>query len=215
MLADELRHCIATQSETGLLVAADALQESDCPRNNKLGELLRCYVDIQTYVRVSQPIPHDLGIRYDELNKFFETSPTKGYYSKPIGIYYTACNIYLDTLLDNFKVLETEPIRELTIRGCSANAGLKTVLTNYRVDWMYEVTIKMGNTINNPLELADIVRVMQGSQLQRLNIHGVRDRSKRLQTMFQLNTSIRKGTRLTLSESIWSEYNTTTCVKIR
>lgn len=201
-----------------MLVAADAMQESDDTRNQKMGELLRLYVDIQTYVRTSQPIPLSMGERYNELQNEFNTKATRridedndyygSEYFKPLGIYYLGLRCSLAHIDANPNMVSQEPVRELEVRACYSGEAFARLLRNYRMDYMQRVTFRFerGYRTNRPgnvVEIAQAVLNMKAAMMESIRFVGVNDNLKKIQVMFASARGIRKGCRLSINRQTY------------
>lgn len=209
-LLTQFRYALSEGGDTGMLVAADAFDErsvtaDDAPQ--RFAELLRKYVEIQTYFRMSQTPNSALAKRYDELNKSFGTKPTKvvngSTYSKPFGPLYTALETDQSTLIANIALLAEEPVRELSIRYASAGNDLAMILRNYRVETMFQVSIQMAynyanRNANAASALAQCIKDIVAPQMMRLTVTGVTDTKKHLQLFFQMS-KVSKGCELWVS----------------
>lgn len=207
-LLAQFRYALSEGGDTGMLVAADAFDErsnteGDAPQ--RFAELLRKYVEIQTYFRMSQTPNSALAKRYDELNKSFGTKPTKlvngATYSKPFGPLYTALEIDQTTLISNIGVLAEEPVRELLIRYCSPGNDLAMILRNYRVETMFQLALQFSYNYRQPGNVnavAAAIKEIKASQLMRLSITGVVDPKKHLQLFFNMS-GVSKGCELWVS----------------
>jgi hypothetical protein len=216
-LIEIMRNAVSEGSENGMLVAADALQESDDATNNRMGELLRCYVDIQTYVRTSMPIPISLGERYTELQNTFNSKATRriddedwsAEYFKPLGVYYTGLRASLRNLDNNPNLLSIEPVRDLEVRACYSGEALKKLFRNYRMGYIQRLSLRFergyssGTRPGNTVEIADAMFNLLGEMMEHITILGVDDRLKKIQVMFMSNRKIRKGCRLSIATRVF------------
>jgi hypothetical protein len=215
MLTEQFRNAISEGSDTGMLVAADALQESADATENSLGELLRAYVDVQTYIRMSQPTPPALADRFVELQGKFRTPERRriegdywgSEYRKPLGTFYTELSIAQEPLANNLNLLSIEPIRTLEISDCTADDNLKMILRNYRMNYMVHLRLMFSRTrrtTNIQMEVAKAVATMKAPMLQSLSIHGLVDRTKKIQAMFMMNRDIARNCVLRMADSWYS-----------
>lgn len=213
-LIEEFRHTIATESETGMMIAADALEDSADARNNKMGELLRLYCDIQTYVRTSQSIPLEMGFRFEELNKFFGSDDRRyvpginAHYHKPLGQFYTALSIRWDDLTDRIHLLSDEPVRYLQVTGITNLAGVDLLLRNYRIDSMFEIEFQFG--YRHGIQAATFAQALTGmkaSSLRKLTVRGLADRTKAVELAFRMAKGIPKGCALYRTQSSYDMPN--------
>lgn len=208
-LLRQFRSALSTGGDFGMAVVADAMQEIDSPDCQRMGELLRCYIDIQTCVRMSQVPPSALAKRYDELNKSYGTKPEKpirgGKYYQPFGPFYTALEITQDELVSNLDLLVDQPVRELVINNVQATPGLALILRNYRMESMFTVRLNARYTYranpNAAQPFAEAIRDMKALQLLKLTVTGVDDSKKLIQLYFQM-ACIRKDAEL------WHSYTT-------
>lgn len=206
-LMQMFRVAIAEQSDMGMLVAADAMQESDDARNQKFGELLRMYVDMQTMVRTNIVPPTAFGKRYAELNAEFGLpgerrleSVYDAVYSKPLGPFYTALAISQTSLGGNLNMLSDEPIRELHIAYCRpSDPDLAVCLRNYRMESMFHLTLNLRYGATRPADVDALGKAITGLKapmLQRLTVIGVEDTRKLIQVGFMMGRNIAKGCEL-------------------
>jgi hypothetical protein len=211
-LLQQFRFALSEGGDTGMLVAADAFDErsnteGDAPQ--RFAELLRKYVEIQTYFRMSQTPNVALAKRYDELNKSFGTKPTKptpvggGTYSKPFGPLYTALEIDQGNLFSNLNLIADEPIRELSIRYATPGNDLAAIIRSHRVESMFQLSIALSYSYNNrnanaANAMALAIKEIKAQQLMRLTITGVTDTKKHLQLFFQMS-KVAKGCELWVS----------------
>jgi hypothetical protein len=197
-LVDQFRETIANESETGMLIAADAFDESDDTRNRKMGELLRLYCDIQTYVRTSQPIPQEMGFRFEELNKFFGTQERRygvqGHYHKPLGPYYTAWTGPYDYLIKNLNVLSEEPVRYLEVKDINSIEDIAMLFRNYRMASLFDIDLAFTHRRRaTAAEVAKAIGGMQATSLRRLVLRALPDTAKVVEVAFRMALGIPKG----------------------
>lgn len=209
-LTEQFRDCIATESETGMLIAADAFQDSNDRQNNNLGELLRLYCDIQSYVRTSLPIPQEMGFRFEELNKFFGSDErryiggTSSFYSKPLGPYYTGLSVGWQQLVGQIGLLSDEPVRYLQVTNIVNVDGIDLVLRNYRIESMFELDFQFG--YRHRATAAEVAKALSGikaSSLRRLTLRGLADPTKVVEVAFRMATGIPKGCTLLRANSTY------------
>ncbi len=209
-VTESFRYAVSEGSEVGMLIAADALEESDNPTDNTLGRLLRRYVDIQTYVRTSQLIPHELGLEYEQLSKTFDTRQRLSLgnwgcsYSKPLGPYYTELEARMPELMTHLHWITDNPVRNLVVTDCSSNDNFAMLIRNHRMDYMYNVTFRFATRTRDTLSLSKAIMEMKGSMLQNLTVYGVNDRFKQVQVAFLSARGIRKGASLHMSDYSYS-----------
>lgn len=200
-LTEEFRRVISEEGELGFLIAADALQESEGDQNRSLGELLRLYCNIQTYVRTSQPIPQSMGFRFEELNKTFKSQLRRyaaeyGYaaYSKPLGPYYTALSVPKIELVQNIDLIVQEPVRELVITDIRDVVDLDLIFRNYRMESMFNLTLNvLGQSKATPMVLGAAIKNLSGASLRSLTVLGLRDTAKAVEVNFMMASKIAKG----------------------
>jgi hypothetical protein len=210
-LLRQFKSALSTGGDFGMLITADAMQEIDHPDCQRMAELLRSYVDIQTCVRMSQVPPSALAKRYDELNKSFGTKPelriTGGRYHKPFGYYYTALEINQENLLNDLDRLSEQPVRELVINNVTTS-GIAVILRNYRMESMFTVRLNCWyRHLANPnvaQSFAEAIKEMKALQLMRLTVAGINDTKKLLQLYFQM-AHIRKDAELWHSYSSYDD----------
>lgn len=207
-LTELFRNAVSEGSDTGVLIAADAFDESDDPQNNKLGLLLRKWIDIQTYVRMSQPIPLSMAQEFKALNDHFGErerrvdETTWGVtYTKPVGPYYTRLEARFEAVVQNLNLLSTEPIRELYVTDCRTNDDLALLFRNYRMDylWRLECRFDRGYRVqhtHDPVRMAQTMLQMKASQMQSITLSGMDDRAKKVMVMFNANKNIARGCEL-------------------
>lgn len=209
-LTEQFRETIATESELGMMVAADAFQDSNDHQNNKLGELLRLYCNIQSYVRTSQPIPQEMGFLFESLNKFFGSDDrryiggTSAFYSKPLGPYYTGLSVGWQQLVDRISLLSDEPVRYLQVTNIVNVNGIDLILRNYRIESMFELDFQFG--YRHRASAADVAKAMSGikaTSLRRLTLRGMADPSKVVEVAFRMALGIPKGCTLLAANSTY------------
>ena len=157
---DNFRECIAERSDSGMLIAADWCElDSDDASTALLGRLMRSYVNVQTYVRMSLPIPLEIAAEFDELSKSFDMPQRRDleeygcYYERPLGPLYTSLTVTQARLIADTDMLSREPVRDLTITRAQPGADLAMILRNYRMGYMERLTIRFQRTITNTAEL--------------------------------------------------------------
>lgn len=211
MFAERVRLAVSEGSENGMLIAADYLEENGDETDVKLGLLLRNYVNILTYVRMSQPIPLDMAEQSKQLQSAFNTPDHKRadpsnygcHYRKPLGPYYTALDATQRAIIASMDLISQEPIRELTITEGDVNDETGMILRNYRVDYMYTLTYRFIHQRSNISALAKAVMEMKASQMHSFTIIGVNDRLKTVQAAFLSNRNIRKGCELLIASRLY------------
>lgn len=199
-LMQQFRSCISTEGDTGMLIAADAMQESSEPDNQRLGELLRLYVEIQTFVRMSMPVPAEKSNRFIELNNSFEV-PISDYvgnyterYSNQLGPFYTAFAADASALANNLHWIESEPIRQLNIVNADVNKDLAMIMRNHRMEYMTNLTIHFKwRERRQEAEIAKCVMQLAGASLRELTLMSVSNKMKMIPAMFIANPKIAKG----------------------
>jgi hypothetical protein len=199
----DFRQCIAEQSDSGMLIAADWCDEQPDQRTQQIGTLLRRYVEIQTYVRMSQPIPLEMANEFKAINDSFEMPLQRqlesGFYAQPLGPFYTELVTDLTHLVNNLNLLSIEPIRVITITRCYPNDDLALILRNYRMDCALRVTLGFAWNANDAHSVAQSLLKMKASQLNSLTITNVEDRLKMVISAFHAAPNIRKGAELFMS----------------
>ena len=187
-----------------MLVTADRLDDTGEPANCRLAELLRTYVNIQTYVRTSSPIPTDMADRFTELQSDYKIEPRKyvqgnfynNHYTNPLGPFYLNIEADMQELANNLQWLSEEPVRNITISDCIPGKDLGLILRNYRVDAAYSLHLRFRRRTMNVRDVADALRVATLSMCNRITITGLDDRLKIVQMGFLMGNKIRKGCEL-------------------
>jgi hypothetical protein len=201
MLLEQWRTCLSTEGDTGFLICADACEESEQPENRRFGELLRKYVEIQTFVRTSTPIPVELSTRYAELNKSFD--PRDGFieyglrYSNQFGPFFLKLEADMGVLAANMMALEAEPIRQLQINGAEADGRFNTIMRNHRMDYMNELTINFSyNKRRQEAEIGKLVAELKSACLQRVTLSNIANRLNIVPALFMGKAKVPKGCEL-------------------
>lgn len=209
-LTETFRKCVSEESENGFLIAADAFEESELERDRDIGQLLRTYCNIQTYVRMSQPIPTEMAELFKALNDKFGAEDRRpaadrytSTYSGKLGPYFTILNTWMSDLSSDLEMLSAEPVRDLTVLHCMPGTNLSLILRNYRIDYMHRLTLRFDRNTRDTLSIAQAIGSLQGSQLNSLTILGVNDRVRSIQAMFMSNRYIRKGCDLMMSNTTY------------
>lgn len=199
----DIRRMISEGSDWDVLVASDMLEDQRTPDAERLAELLRAYVNIQTYVRTSQPIPGELVHAFEQLNNVYKMDVIQylpGYFrnsfQKPLGPFYTMLRVAQVDLANNLDWLSQNPIRDLELFDVTPNNDLAMILRNYRVNVAYRLTLNMSRRQSDVQTFAKAIRDMQGGQLLSLTINGYTDRLKIVQMGFKMAQGIRKGAAL-------------------
>lgn len=199
-LYDQIRRVIAEQGEFGLLVMADQLDDAG---DATLAELFRTYVEIQTMIRMSQPIPHEMGVRFAELQSKFNTQPYKsiasygGQYSNPLGVYYTGLRCRQNDLIADIDLLSREPVRTLELLECYPSTDLEIILRNYRIDSMYQISLTFNwRRTSNATDLGKAILAMEAGFLREFRINRVNDRLNMIPAHFLSNKKIASGCKL-------------------
>lgn len=206
---------VSEGSDTGMLVAADALDESGNPDDTKLAELLRMYVNGQTMIRMSQIPPTAFGRRFAELNAYFKlpsvqtiTDSWYAKYRKPLGPYYLGCEVDQMFLGTHLHLLSDQPIRELEISNCRpSDPDFAIILRNYRMDTMFHLTLYLRHTAQagDIDQLSRAIKDLKGSMLQRLTITGLDDRKKMIAVHFMMGRGIASGCELWINQRAYGE----------
>lgn len=161
--------------------------------------LLRGFVECQTFVRMSLPIPTELTMRMTKAQEKFTTAPTlqsgRAVYSRPFGPYYLALTIPAPTLAANFDLLSAQPVRYVTITDCEANDDLALFMRNYRMNNQFEVNFRFRSQPRNIMTVAKAV--LQGTFYwsDRISMN-ILDVNRMVAAHFCLAKSICRGTRL-------------------
>lgn len=203
------RNAISEGGDTGMLIAADGLDESAeyNPGNATLAELLRKYVEVQTMVRMSMTPPLAFAKRFQELQAEFNTKPEKSIpnyfgakYTKPLGPYYLALSAPQNSLAENLNWLSVEPVRELTVTHLRPiDPDLALILRNYRMESMFRLhlSIAYGRPTQAAFDgLCAAVKGLNAPMLQQLTLSNVGDRRNHLQLFFNMAGGIPKGCEL-------------------
>ena len=208
-LISQFRHSLACEGDNGMAVAADAFTESDDSRANRFGELLRKYIEIQTFVRMSSAPPAALVESYNTLNNSFGTPAEfkdgSATYTKPFGPYYTALKISQQSLVSNWDRLTDQPVRELEVTGVSFNDDLAMILRNYRMEVMYQLTLRMFSyRTEHAAQVGEYIKKLKAPMLIRLSIHYVEDPKGLIKLGFQ-TSGVRKGAELWVSNRYYDQ----------
>lgn len=200
-LMKEMLSLLSTEGDSGFLIAADGFEDSADATNRRFAELLRLYVDIQTYVRMSLPIPLEKATRFGELNKSFETRD--GYreygirYSNSFGPFFL--NLVADTgvLASHLNYLEEEPVRNLTLNAAEADGNLRMILRNHRMAYMNELTINFQfNKRRQEAQLGDVMKELKSDCLMRVTLPNIVNRLNIVPAMFAGASRVPKGCEL-------------------
>lgn len=200
-LMREMLSLLSTEGDSGFLMAADGFDESDDASNRRFGELLRLYVDIQTYVRMSLPIPLDKATRFGELNKSFETRDGfREYgisYSNSFGPFFLNLTADTGVLSAHLNYLEDEPVRSLSLNAAEADNNLAMILRNHRMDYMNELTISFQyNKRRQEAQLGSVMRELKSACLMRVTLTNISNRLNIIPAMFAGVAKVRKGCEL-------------------
>lgn len=200
-IPEQFRNAISEGSDYGMLVAADALDESADPTNNKLGQLLRCYLDIQTYVRTSNPIPMEMANTFAALNAEFNNPDREymngGIYSSKLGPFYTKLEVRESDLMLDIDLLSRQPVRHLTIRDVTDPT---IILRNYRMAYITNLTLEAGYRAGNRIQFGPIVQSLNGQMMRRITFRRINDRLGIIRAMFVSNRMIAKGCELYMDD---------------
>lgn len=196
----DMRRMISEGNDWDMLVASDMMEDNNTDDSRRLSELLRAYVDIQTYVRTSQPIPANLVHAFEQLNNAYKMDMRQylpGYYrnafSKPLGPFYTMLQTTQVDLANNLDWLSQNPIRDLEIYDVTPNNDLQMILRNYRVNVAYRITLHMSSRRSDVQVMSKAIRDMMGGQLLSLTINNLNDRLKIVQMGFKMAQSVARG----------------------
>lgn len=202
---------LATEGDNGFLIAADTFDESWDAENQRFGRLLRKYVEIQTYVRMSQPIPLEMANEYKALNDTFSVNNSEPlgvygcHYEMQLGPFFLKLSADQDSLANNLKWLEAQPIRELYLSEMQPGNDLGMIFRNHRFQSLKRVTIRPDYRVRDVATLAKCVREMTAHSLQTLTFeYGVADRLGLIKAAFAGNKTIPPGAELFLQRNrIW------------
>lgn len=205
-LLESLRHTLATEGDTGFLIYADACEESENPDNRRFGELLRLYVEVQTFVRMSMPIPADKSARYAELNKSFQIPEVEygdeGWYENQLGPYYMKYTGRMTNLANHLSNLEHQPIRQLVITEADTTPDLAMLFRNHRMDYMTHLTVRFRyNQRRQEAQVGRALTDLVARNLQELRIEGVTNRLNIIPAIFQGNRFVAKGCCLLMGQN--------------
>lgn len=210
-LMREMIPVLSTEGDNGFLIAADAFDDSSESDNQRFGRLLRKYVEIQTYVRMSQPIPLDMANEYKALNDSFGVSNNQatGIYgcsfSQQLGPFFLKLSADQTNLANNLNWLEEQPIRELYLDNMTPNGDLSMIFRNHRFQSLKRVIIHPSGRCRDVSSLAKCVREMTAHSLLTLTFEwGVADRLGLIKAAFAGNKTIPAGAELFLQrQRIW------------
>lgn len=202
-----MRHLIATEGDYGFLMAADEFDNSEDARNRKFGGLLRLYVEIQKFVRMSMPVPKDVSDAFIELNNSFDqpAAPAVGNWTESfggqLGPFYTEFTADCKNLANNLNWLELEPVRKLSIRNCDASQDLALIFRNHRIGYITHLELQFKyREQRQEAEVGRIIAQLAASSLIELKIRYVRNRLKLMPAMFLGNKKLPKGCTFVLDE---------------
>lgn len=195
-----MRNLIATEGDYGFLMAADEFDNSEDASNRKFGALLRLHVEIQTFVRMSMPVPKDKSDQFIELNNSFmleQADPVGTWaesFSGQLGPFYTEFTADCRNLANNLAWLELEPVRKLSIRNCDASEDLALIFRNHRVGYLTHIELQFKyKEQRQEAEVGRIIAQLAANSLMELSIRYVRNRLKLMPAMFRGNRKLPKG----------------------
>lgn len=209
----ELKYLLSTEGDMGFLMSADTLEfECDNPAEIAFGKLLRKYVEIQTYVRMSQPIPLDMANEYKALNDKFPGTDHESLgfyacsYSQQLGPFFLKLSAVQSELATHLHWLEEQPIRELYLSEMRPTNDLGMIFRNHRFQSLKRVTIRPDYRVRDVASVAKAVREMTAHSLQTLTFeYGVGDRLGLIKAAFAGNKTIPQGAELFLQRTrVWT-----------
>lgn len=194
--------CIACEGDTGMLIAANGLDENGTEENAALARLLRLYVEIQTNVRMSLPISPATADEFKALNSKF--NPTETYlaygsaYHDQLGPFYTRLAADIQLIADHMNLLEEQPVRKLELQNVVlTDDNLAFILRNHRMEYMTHLTIRFRYGQRRlSAEAARAIVNFKGSSMMRVDIAGIDDPLNLIKVMFKANRTVRKGCEL-------------------
>jgi len=195
-LMAQFRHSLATEGDIGMLIAADAFGDSNDCQNVAFGELLRIYVEMNRHALAGQTVPGEMLARFQELNETFRVDGEIHGLRKQLGPFWTRLEISQRMLLDNIRVLDDQPIRELLIHAPVTN-DIHSFLRSRRMSQIK--VLELGGQWGRVAEVAATVKhveVLQANSLTLLRLQQVNDRLKTVEFAFRLNRTITKGCQL-------------------
>lgn len=212
-LMSHMRGLLATEGDYGFLMAADEFEDSNIDQNKKFAMLLRKYVDIQTYVRMSQPIPLEMANEFKALNDSFYNDLNirriggiyGAAYSDQLGPFFIKLTCFQSDLASHLGWLEDEPVRELTLNEMKPGEDLKLILRNHRFQSLKRITIRPDRRMKDISGLAGAIREMTANSLISMTFEwGVNDRLGLVKAAFAGNKSIPKGAELFIQRTrVW------------
>lgn len=207
MLTDLMREMLpvfATEGDYGFLMAADQFDDSADTNNRAFGRILRNYVNIQTYVRMSQPIPLEMASEMEADNRLFVNEARRriigtynAAYDVQLGPFFLRLTANMEEIASNLSWLEVQPVRQLAVNLCYTGTDFDMILRNHRMDYVTEATFRIGyRNRPKPIDIATAVSAMKASCLNRLTLTGCTDPLGLIRTMFQSNRTVPKGAQL-------------------
>lgn len=208
-LMQQMSYLVATEGDGGFLMAADEFDDSADKSNQAFGQLLRRYVEIQTYVRMSQPIPLDMADNFKKLNDQFENTNRfmiEGVYgagyNQPFGPFFLQLTCSQSLLASNLNWLERQPVRELDLLDMRPGEDLNMIFRNHRFQSLKRVTIRPDYRMRDVSGLAACMKQMVAPSMISLNFQwGIDDRLGLVKSAFQANKTIAKGCELFISKT--------------
>lgn len=199
-LLTEWRTALAEGGQTAAMIFADHCNDLDTEESNRLASLIRRYYDIQSYVRMSLPIPPEMVDDFQSLNASFSPEPrryleesTNNWFFDPLGPMYMAFECTYPDLKRNMDWLSQEPVRRVMMRACQTDDDFESVIGNYRMQTVEELNLSFRvyrGIVSIPVVVAAIRR-MNAPNLKLLALHWVRnDRLNLVKTAFATNATI-------------------------
>lgn len=203
---------LSTEGDMGFLIAADEFESSNDDQNVRFARLLRLYVDIGTYVRMSEKIPTNMADEFKAINDTFENESRtyiNGFYgasyTKQLGPFFLQLTAQQTDLAANLSWLERQPIRELDLHDMRPGNDLTMIFRNHRFQSLKRVTIRPDYRMRDVAGLAACMRDMTAHSLVSLTFQwGVNDRLGLMKAAFAGNKSIPKGAELFMQQTrVW------------
>ncbi len=204
-LMEQSRYTLATEGDLAFLIAADSFDDSNDPENVRFGQLLRRYIEIQTYVRMSQPIPVEMADSFKKLNDSFTVVNPEYRYSEQFGPFFLRLSTSQTNLVANLNWLVEQPIRELVMTDMRTGGDLNLIFRNHRFQSLKRVTLRPDYRMRDVAGVAGAIRQMTAYSLLSLSIeYGLNDRLGLIKSAFASNRTIPKGAELFLQRNrVW------------
>lgn len=197
-LIDQWRTVLAEGGQMTALVFADRLDDEGTEECGRVARLLRLYYEIQTYVRMSQPVPSEWADEFMSLSASFQTQPHRwigdnSRFHDPLGPFYTGFTTTQSELDANMDWLSLEPIRYLQIDHAEGTPVLESILSNYRMQTVERLVIngRWGGRNNDYTCLQRGLKKLTAPNLKQINVRGrMNDRLNLARVGFMANRTL-------------------------